>query len=398
MDNIKDLTELAKVRQQKIDAAAAKPLSQGLPMNQLVEALHPTAQYVKIAEIIDHGPDAKSFVMVPDPERGTTKLAYFQAGQYVSIRLHIGDSYVTRPYAIRSTPKQALAGKYIITMKLVPDGFVTPYIWDNWQVGTTVTLSGPAGDLFYAPLRDQQNIVAVAGGSGITPFYSMAGAILDGTVNANLTILYGSRNHDNILLGDELNAIAKQTDKVKLVNVLSDEQVPGYEHEFINKELIAKYAPATDYSIFISGPSVMYHFVAKEVDQLQLAPGRVRHELNGNTAVPYDFKGYPSAAKDKTFSMTVVTRDQTTVIPARASESLLIALERAGIVAPSLCRSGVCSACRSRVVTGQAFVPAEFDHRRGADHDFGYVNTCVAYPVSDLTLEVPVHDYANQLD
>ena len=389
------LAELKHHRQQAIKHADAQPLPKTHPMNELVRALHPATQYLKVAEIIDHGPDAKSVVFVPDQDRGTTKLAYFQAGQYLSLRLRIGDSYVTRPYAISSSPQQACAGKYVITMKLVPDGFVTPYIWEHWQVGTTVAASGPAGDLFYEPLRDAQNIIAIAGGSGITPFYSMAQSIAEGTLDVNLTILYGSRHHDQILLGDELAAIADHNDHVQVVNVLSDEKVAGYEHGFITKELIEKYAP-DNYSIFISGPSVMYQFVMKEVDQLGLPAGRVRHELNGNNQRPDEYPGYPAAAKDQTFSMTVITQDQSTTIPARANESLLIALERAGIVAPSLCRSGVCSACRSQVVAGQTFTPAELDHRRAADREFGYVNTCVAYPLSDLTIKVPVHDYANQ--
>lgn len=83
--------------------------------------------------------------------------------------------------------------------------------------------SDPAGQLFYEPLRDKKTIIA--GGSGITPFYSMAGAIADGTIDANLIILYGSRTHNHILLGDELDRIAAKTDKVKVVNILSDEEV-----------------------------------------------------------------------------------------------------------------------------------------------------------------------------
>lgn len=392
---IDSIADLIKIRNSKISAAPDRPLPKTYPMNKLAQALHPETQYLKITDIIDHGPNTRSFVFVPDTDRGTEKLAYFQAGQYISLRLHIGSSYVTRPYAIRSTPLQALEGKYILTIKLVEDGFATPYIWKNWHVGTSVAASGPAGELFYEPLRDQPNIVAIAGGSGITPFYSMAGAILDGTINANLTILYGSRRHDNILLGDELQAIAKQTPKVKIVNILSDEALPGYEHGFISKDIISKYAP-DDYSVFISGPSVMQQFVAKEIDQLHLAPGRIRRELNGNIATPYNDPAYPAAAKGKTFNLTVTTRDQTMTIPAKASESLLIALERAGIVAPSMCRSGICSACRSQVTKGTAFTPTKMDHRRMGDKEFGFVNTCVAYPVSDLALTVPVHDYANQ--
>lgn len=389
------LAKLTRLRNQKIQNSSTTPLPKTYPMNRLTEALHPETQYLKISKIINHGTEAKSFVFVPDTEKGTKQLAYFQAGQYISLRMHIGNSYVTRPYAIRSTPKQALAGQYILTVKLVKDGFATPYMWQNWHVGTSVAASGPAGDLFYEPIRDEPNIIAIAGGSGITPFYSMAQSILDGTMDANLTILYGSRRHDNILLGDELQKIADATAKVKLVNVLSDEDVAGYEHGFITKELIQKYAPA-NYSIFISGPSVMYQFVMKEIQALKLAPGKIRHELNGNTESPYEDPNYPAAARGQVFNLTVMTHDQMQTIPARTNESLLIALERAGIVAPSMCRSGICSACRSRVVTGQAFTPAKFDHRRRGDKEFGYVNTCVTYPVSDLTLEVPVHDYANQ--
>ena len=396
MNKIQSLADLAKVRAAKIQNADAKPLPQTYPMNELVKALHPATQYLKITEIIEHSSDAKSFVLEPDVAKGTNKLAYFQAGQYISIRLHIGDSYITRPYAIRSTPRQAREGKYILTIKLVQNGFATPYIWKNWHIGTKVTASGPAGELFYSPLRDSKNILAIAGGSGITPFYSLAGAILDGTIDANLTILYGSRTHDNILLGEELETIVSQSNKVTLVNILSNENVLNFESGFITKELIKKYAPSNDYSIYISGPSKMYQFVMQEINQLQLQPGRVRHELNGNTMSPDSFADYPVAAKDKVFKLTVITQDQQTTIPAAANESLLVALERAGIVAPSLCRSGICSACRSHIVKGTAFIPRELDHRRGADKEFNYVNTCVTYPISNLTLEVPVHDYANQ--
>ncbi|WP_240406578.1 ferredoxin--NADP reductase [Lactobacillus crispatus] len=217
-----DLKKLQNERKHEIPNASDAELPKKYPMNILEEELHPETQYLKITKIIDRD-DAKSFVFVPDESKGTSKLAYFQAGQYISLKLHIGKSYCTRAYAISSTPKQALSGEYMLTIKLVKNGYVTPYIWENWKVGTEVAASGPAGQLFYEPLRDKKTIIA--GGSGITPFYSMAGAIADGTIDANLIILYGSRTHNHILLGDELDRIAAKTDKVKVVNILSDEEV-----------------------------------------------------------------------------------------------------------------------------------------------------------------------------
>lgn len=389
-----DIGKLKHKRNKIIKNAPDNPLPKTYPINQLEQALHPDTQFLKITDIIDRG-DAKTFIFAPDKTKGTEKLAYFEAGQYISLKLHIGKSYVTRAYAISSTPKEALKGIYKLTIKLVKNGFVTPFIWNNWKIGTKVAGSGPAGQLFYEPIRDKKNLVAIAGGSGITPFYSMAGAIADGTIDANLTILYGSRTHDNILLGKELSEIAAKTNKVKIVNVLSDEDIPGYEHGFINQELIEKYAPADkNYTIYLSGPAAMIHFVNGEIKKLGLARGQVRQEMSG-TVNPYFFKNYPVEAKDKVFQMTVKTRDQVQTIPARSDESLLVAMERAGIIAPSSCRSGVCGACRSYVAKGKVFIP--FPGRRKADEDYGYVNTCVTFPIEDLTLEVPVHDYANQL-
>ncbi|KRK33325.1 iron-sulfur cluster-binding domain-containing protein [Loigolactobacillus bifermentans] len=391
------LDQIKQMRAAKIAAAPATPLTtQQLPMNQLAQALHPESQYLRIVKVIEHFDNARSYVLEPDTTRGTQHLAYFRAGQYLSVRLQIEQSYVTRAYAIRSAPALALKDQYVLTIKLVPNGFVTPYIFKNWQVGTQIETSAPAGELYVQPLRDQSTIVGLAGGSGITPFYALAQAIVDGTESVDLTLLYGSRTHDQILLDTEFDQLVQQSDRIKVVHVLSDEQVPGYESGFITADLIRKYAPTTPYSIFVCGPEGMYQFIDQEVLKLKLPAGRVRHELSGNGGAPDQLPGYPQTAKGKVFQMTVLLQDKTRTIPARSDESVLVAMERAGIVAPSLCRSGDCGICRSRLVTGEVFAPIVKDGRRKADQDYGYIHTCVTYPTSDLTVEVPIHDLADQ--
>ena len=77
--------------------------------------------------------------------------------------------------------------------------------------------------------------MAVAGGSGITPFYSMADAIVNGQEDFELTILYGSRTAEGILLKEEIEALAaKSGGRVKVVHVLSDEEREGYELSLIH--------------------------------------------------------------------------------------------------------------------------------------------------------------------
>ncbi len=394
--DLQGLKSLKNERNAAIDAASTRPLPKTFPVNELASKLHPESQFLKIKQVIEHSADERSFVLEPDTEKGTQHLAYFRAGQYISFRLKIGNSYVTRPYAIRSAPADALKDQYIITIKRVKNGFVTSFIFANWDVGTPIEASAPAGNLYFEPLRDQKNIVGLAGGSGITPFYSLASAIADGTEHVKLTILYGSRQHDHILLAPEFSKILSKTNDVKLINVLSDDDIDGFEHGFITAELIQKYAPKTPYSIFICGPEAMYEFMDKEVKKLNLPAGRIRHELSGNYGSPYHETDYPADSRDKVYQLTVKTRDHEQIISAQSNESILVAMERAGITAPSLCRSGECGVCRSRLISGKVFSPEIIDGRRVADSEYGYIHTCASFPISDVSIEVPVHDLADQ--
>ena len=81
---------------------------------------------------------------------------------------------------------------------------------------------------------------------------------------------------------------------------------------------------------------------------------------------------------------------QKDVIPAKATESLVVALERAGIRIETACRSGECGFCRTKVLSGSVYVCPENDGRRSADKDFGYVHACAAYPTSDVTIKIPI--------
>ena len=66
----------------------------------IAKALHPKRQYLKIAEIIDRADDCKSFVLVPDEEKGTTALAWFGAGKYLTVFETIEGMPITRAYSI----------------------------------------------------------------------------------------------------------------------------------------------------------------------------------------------------------------------------------------------------------------------------------------------------------
>ena len=377
---------MAKVREQAIQAAPAKEIKGDFAINNNAKVLHPDHQKLVVSEIIDHpGAGAKTFIFKSAEGK---PLAYFRAGQYLSLKLQIGESFVTRPYSISSSPQWTLEGKVAITVRTNPGGFAADWLLENLKVGDSVIASGGEGQFYYENLRDAKNVVALAGGSGITPFLSMAYAIRDGIEDFNLTIIFGSRTEENILFREELNAICAACDKVKVVHVLSDEEKEGYEHGFITAEIIQKYAKEP-YSVFICGPEAMYRFVSGEIDKLGLPGKNVRREMLGVTKKVWEQEGYPAECKDKTFRLTIRQGPNEYVVDASANEPILVAIERAGVAAPSRCRSGECGWCRSKLVYGKYFTPAENEGRRHSDVVNDYIHPCCTFALSDLVVEVP---------
>lgn len=383
---------MKKVREQAIQAAPAKEINGDFAININAKKLHPDYVELVIDQIIDHGTAAaKTYVFKC---ANGQPFPYFRAGQYLSLKLPIGDSFVTRSYSLCSSPKDALEGKAAITIRSNPGGYAADKLLETLKVGDTVISSDPQGFFYYEDLRDEKTVIGLAGGSGITPFLSMAYAIRDGVEDFNLTLLFGSRDVENILFKEELDKIAAECPKFKVVHVLSDAEVEGYEHGFIGAELIKKYAPADGkYSVYLCGPEGMYKFLKPEIEKLGLPERLFRRKMIDVTKTVWECDGYPVECKDKEFDLTVKQGANEYKIKALANEPILVALERAAIKAPSRCRSGECGWCRSKLVSGQVYVPKENELRRWADIAYGYIHPCSSFALSDIVLEVPGEFY-----
>ena len=384
-------SKMPDVREEVIQATPANPLPKAYASNAKAALYHPVKQDVVVADIIQNGADAKTIVL---KSLDGSALAPFRAGQYISLGIEIGSTKTTRSYSLCGSPEWAYQGIYNITVKRDDDGFVSPYIHDNWQVGQKLTVSPPEGHLYYEPIRDCKKVLALAGGSGITPFMGMAYAIRDGHEDFDLTIIFGSRTAEGIVYKKELDEVCAVCDKVHVVHVLSDEEKEGYEHGFITAELIKKYAAGEEVSIFMCGPQAMYKFLDGEIAKLGYDQKHVRRELFGAIKDPWNQAGYPAEAKGKSFKITVKQCGQVYEIPASADEPVLVAFERAGLKAPSRCRSGECGWCRSKLVSGDVFIPEKTDGRRYSDVQYGYIHPCASFPISDLVVEVPA-EYMN---
>ena len=380
-------------RKKRIARSSAEPL--GLdPMNALARQLHPDSQHLAISEVRDETATTKTFRLIADPDSATKGLAYFRAGQYLSLKAEVSGARITRPYSISSAPFEALAEKgfYEITARIEQDGFLTEHMWETWDIGTKIKSSGPCGLFYYEPIRDAGKIVGLAGGSGITPFRSMAREIAYAGLDMELLLIYGSSDEDDILFYDELKKLERKAEgKIRVVHVLSCEEVSleGCEQGFITADTIERYADVDGSSFFICGPQVMYQFVAEQLARFDLSPRRIRWEVFGEVKDVTQSLSFPLEVADQTFQLRVHMGSVTAEIPARATETVLVSMERANLAPPSQCRSGECGFCRSLLVSGDVYVNPDSDGRREADKRFGYIHPCASYPIADLEIVVP---------
>ncbi len=148
---------MSKVREKAIQAAPAKEISGVFPVNENAKALHPDFLELEIESIIERNA-AKTFVL-----KGVNgkPLPYFRAGQYISLKLPMDGSLVTR-----SSPKEALSGKYAITVRANPGGFVADRLLSEKKIGDRIIASAPQGFFYYEDLRDKKQVIGLAGGSG----------------------------------------------------------------------------------------------------------------------------------------------------------------------------------------------------------------------------------------
>jgi ring-1,2-phenylacetyl-CoA epoxidase subunit PaaE len=169
----------------------------------------------KHTAIIDNTTYRVLTISTLEKENNNTISVYFQptdeafynykAGQYLTIKVNIKGRNYTRCFSLSSTPQ--LDNFLRITVKLKGD--VSHYFYNQAKVGDTIKSLLPVGDFTVTPNSEAtNNYIMIAGGSGITPLYSMIKQILHDEPNSTLTLLYANTTEDNIIFKKEIEELA----------------------------------------------------------------------------------------------------------------------------------------------------------------------------------------------
>ncbi len=353
-------------------------ISNGNEADKRIEPLHSKELKLIVSSIEDTEKMAKVFRL----SSVDGYLPPFEAGQYVNVFTEIDGVRTSRPYSISSSPRQR--AYYEITVARTAQGFVSDYFLDKVKLGDTFTANGPAGVFRYQPVFHGKKSLFLAGGSGITPFVSMLREIVDANLDRDVILLYGCRSKNSALYHDTLEKYAKENPNFQYYLVVSEDK-DGWAGEtgFIDGNLITKLVPdLADRTCYICGPQIMNDFCEKELQKLNVPIKKIRREMFGSRKDIQNEAGWPQELTGEEL-FNVKIGDIT--VRAKSSDSLLTSLEKSGIRVNVCCRSGECSLCRVKLVSGKVFLSKGI-LLRYADEKFGYIHSCKAYPISDIEI------------
>ena len=346
--------------------------------DEIVGQLHVKQLSLVVTQITQETEGAKCIRLAST----TGYLPPFQAGQYINIFTTIDGVRTSRPYSISSSPRQR--AYYEITVARIKTGFVSDYFLDQVKVGDQLEANGPAGVFHFNPVSHKKKSVFLAGGSGITPFVSMSREVLEAKLDREIYLLYGCRNVDVAIYHALLQAFSKQYANFHYHLIVSDAEAKwDGERGFIDVAMMKKLVgELNDCTYYICGPQIMNDFCVKELNSIDIPKKRIRREMFGSRQDIQNEPGWPTTLTgNEVFQITIGEK----TFQAKASDSLLTSLEKAGVRINVCCRSGECSLCRVKLVNGNVFL-AQGILARYADEQYGYIHSCKAYPISDIEI------------
>ncbi|MED5811439.1 ferredoxin--NADP reductase [Mycolicibacterium sp. 050232] len=328
---------------------------------------------VRVKQVIRETVDAVSLVLdVPDPHKDQFR---YLAGQFVTLGVTIGGTAHRRCYSMSSSP--AVDPDLRITVKRDRDGLVSNWINDTVSVGDELHVAPPEGRFVLTPT--DRDVVTFAGGSGITPVFSLVRSAL-ATTTRRARLFYANRNRESVIFRD---ALASLTDvhagRLEVHHHLDDHD--GVVSPQQIADFVAGAEPRdddhahTDY--YVCGPAPFMDTVERVLLDAGIPKRQLHLERFTVAAIPPAHPSEPAVTEE----VTIELGRTTVTAPYRAGNTLLQTARLAGLKAPSSCETGSCGTCMAQVTEGNA----RMLNNDALDDDEiaeGWVVTCQALPTS----------------
>jgi ferredoxin-NADP reductase len=209
-----------------------------------------------------------------------------RAGQHYDIRLTAEDGYqAQRSYSIASEPERE--GEVDLTVERINDGEVSTYMHDVLAPGDRLEVRGPIGGYFVWEATMAEPLLLIAGGSGVVPLMSMLRHRAAAGAKNPASLLYSSRNFEDIIYYNELEKLRSINDGIQVFHTLTRSQPPGWKGyaRRIDQNMLREVAQPLGRSVqvFICGPTLLVEAVANSLVKMGINSNQIRTERFGPT-------------------------------------------------------------------------------------------------------------------
>ncbi|MFP4116837.1 MAG: ferredoxin--NADP reductase [Candidatus Aenigmatarchaeota archaeon] len=221
----------------------------------------------EIKKISEETHDVKTFRL--DPE----KTVDFTPGQYCLVSIIGSEEHkgTEKPFTYANSPMENY-----VELAIKKIGEFTAAL-HNLEEGDKLLLDGPRGESLNFDETVEEDVVFLAGGSGITPFISAIRYSIDKELSNKMTVIFSNRTEEDIIYREELQNINNRK-KIKVVNTLTDNWPEDWEGEtgLIDNEMLERHVKGVKDKIwYICGPPPMIDdmedlLLSKDVPQERL--------------------------------------------------------------------------------------------------------------------------------
>jgi len=209
-----------------------------------------------------------------------------RAGQHYDIRLTADDGYqAQRSYSIASEPERE--GEVDITVERIADGEVSAYLHDVLIPGDRIEVRGPIGGYFVWEATMLEPLLLIAGGSGVVPLMSMIRHRAAAGAKNLTTLLYSSRNLEDIIYYDQLEKLGAANPGLQIFHTLTRSQPPGWKGyaRRIDQTMLKEVAQPLGRSVqvFVCGPTLLVEAVSNVLVKIGIRSDQIRTERFGPT-------------------------------------------------------------------------------------------------------------------
>jgi len=318
----------------------------------------------------------------------------YQPGQFLTLILPIKGKEVRRSYSLCTSP---YTDEYpAITVKRVESGKVSNYLNDHMKRGDIFDVMEAAGH-FVPKLEEGQvkKYILFSGGSGITPLISIIKSILKIEPESKITLVYQNRNEKSIIFKGDLEKIkAAYPGRFSQIDVLSQPEANwvGYKGRMdaamssdILMDISGNKISAAEY--FLCGPTGFMQTIFDTLIEFEV-PENQLHKESFYSGEPKSKSIETVKADDHEYDVKIILDGKEYGVHVTQNKTILEAALDQDIVMPFSCQSGLCTACRGKLLHGKVDM-AEDAGLSEEEFIEGYILNCVSRPLGpDVKIEV----------